>query len=298
VWPSLVFWLLAYALYRLDGTFHVPTRQAAIFSIILSAIGWLADVMGSVGGTIAASLEGVVLWLVHGLGWLSLHVADIFKNTGAMFSKVWEGAKIVYDDVVKPFAQWLHDTYESIKGWMTRVFGPILQWANKVRDTLMGLYKNYLRPVFDALDTTRKVLAMLAALHIPFAQALENVVSDIEQTLQHNFLLLLGWVNKVIDTLNGLLTLDGLLQRYVFLRTLERDAFYVWRVSMNSKTTTPSDADGYRVFRALEYPTIDVAVDETLLWLDGQTSPSGEALDAGLATWNDLFGPGDPSATA
>jgi len=281
-WPTLAIWAALVLLTWLDADRCLAANQAAVFGVIWAAIGAIGSLLGAVGGAIAASLESVVVFLAHSLGWLAGHVADLLHNTGAMFAKVWDAAKIVYDDVLKPVAQWLHDMFNTVKDWLKRVFSPILEWANRVKAELVSLFNRFLKPVWDALDTAKHILDMLAKLHIPFAQQLDAFVTDLEKVLQENYLWLLGEVNKVIDTINGIVTLDGFFQRFVFLRTLQRDAFYVWRVLGNHGARATTDDDRYKVSRATVVRTVPEVTDDMGKYLRGEDANITPILDEAI----------------
>lgn len=288
---SAVVWAILGAIAWLDRGRQVPAQHAGFFVLIWGAIEAVASIVGEVGAIIAASLEAVVGWCVSAIGWLATRVADILTNSGAMFAKVWEGARAVWQDAIRPALQWIHDWYLRIRDWLTKVFQPVFDFLGRVKAELLSLYKRFVQPVLDALNVTRAVLDILAKLHVPFAAALEGIVTDIEQTIAENYLRLIGYVNQVISTLNGLVTLDGLLQRFVFLRTLERDAFYVWRVMVNSGTRTVSAADHHQIVKKTQTATPDEFIGLSADWWNGNGGDFGASMDARVADaasfWNE-----------
>jgi hypothetical protein len=126
------------------------------------------------------------------------------------------------------------------------------------------------------------VLDILAKLHVPFAQQLDTFVTDVEKVLQTNYLWLLGQVNRAIDTINGIITLDGFLQRFVLLRSLERDAFYVWRVLGNHGARPTTDEERYRVSRATIVRTIPEVTEDMGKYFRGEDAAIAAVLDPAI----------------
>lgn len=279
---SLVVWAVLGLLALLDR--HGPQigQHAAVFSFIVSAISWVASAVGDLGAAVATAAETAVVFLGQTIAYVGHGLATLMSNTGAMFSKVWEGAKIVYSDVLKPVAQWFHDVYDKVKNWMVDVFGPVIKWANRVKDELQSLYKRFVQPILKILDTSKAVLDILAKLHVPFAANLENVVNDIEQTILENYLRVLGYVNKAISTLNGFFTVDGLLQRFVLLRSIERDAYFIWRTMVNTGERPLTDLEAATLDRAGKSQTVDEMVVDIVAYFNDEENDTGAAIDSAV----------------
>jgi hypothetical protein len=280
---SLVVWGVLGALAWLDRDRHVQANQAAVFAFIVSAIGWIVDVLATAAAATVTYLATVVSYIAKIL-W------GFLADSGAMFAKVWDGIKVVWSDAVKPFLGWLHDMYDRVKDWMVRTFGPIIKWAERLREGFIDVYNRFVKPIVDALNTIKAVLDMLAKLHVPFAQRLEDFVDEVERAIVDNYLKLLGYINKIIDTLNGYFTLDGLLQRQLHLRTAMRDVFYLWRVAENSRWRPNTDAELEAIKRSSETADAQQGVTDTGdFWSDVQNDATAPMFAAVKETVDELW---------
>lgn len=219
----------------LDADRCVVAQQAAVFSFVVQGLVWLGNAIGGAATFIGVHLEAVVAWLVSSLQWLTGHVASIFKATGAMFARVWDGLKTYYNAVLKPFALEVWHFFDRVRGWLMKYLGPVLKWAKRVRDELLRYYQSIIAPVLDIIDVTRASLRVLGDLGVDWARALDQKLGEWESTVTENFLWVLGQVNRVIDTVNGIVTLDGLFQRVPFLATLRRDVGLAWNTLYNAR---------------------------------------------------------------
>jgi hypothetical protein len=240
-WQAVLLWALIAFLWWLDQRFPVPgpRHEAHIFGWLIYALSAVATASEVVIAGIEASIELAVVWLASAVGWISSRLIDLFISTGAVFAKVWDALTGLWERVVVPVIREIDSWYERFRGWLARVVAPLVEWAQRVRDELTLIYRRFVRPILDVIDTTRRVLDILAKLHVPFAAQLDQYLTEAEQWFASEWLRLTGYVNRILDTLDGLLTFDGLLQRFVFIRTLERDAFYrVERAAERAHATT------------------------------------------------------------
>lgn len=209
---------------------------AAIW-IGIQAVGHVLSIIGS---AVAATFEAAIIYLLRGLGWLSGHVGLFLESTGSMFAKAWELTRALYANVLKPALVWLHDAYTKVKTWLGKWLAPVFTFLNRVRAELLLAYRRYLQPFLEVIDVTRAVLRTLADLHVPFAQALDRRLAQLESIVGENFLRLLGETNKVINVLNGVVDGTLLFRRSPFLLTLERDSRFWVRIWWN-KSIAPID---------------------------------------------------------
>jgi hypothetical protein len=294
-WQAVLLWALIAFLWWLDQRFPVPgpRHEAHIFGWLIYALSAVATASEVVIAGIEASIELAVVWLASAVGWISSRLIDLFISTGAVFAKVWDALTGLWERVVVPVIREIDSWYERFRGWLARVVAPLVEWAQRVRDELTLIYRRFVRPILDVIDTTRRVLDILAKLHVPFAAQLDQYLTEAEQWFASEWLRLTGYVNRILDTLDGLLTFDGLLQRFVFIRTLERDAFFVWNVLRNAHTRQLTDAERYKIARATEYPDVKTATDDTAAWLKGDAATYADTLDAAVDTWVEMFGQPD-----
>lgn len=211
----------------LDRDGCLVANQAAVFGFVIEALLTAGQAIESAAAYITVHLEAVVLWLVSQFSWLSGHVAKIFSSTGAMFAKVWDGARVVYEDVLKPVALELKALYERAREWIQKYVKPVYDFLKDVRDRVLAFYRAYIRPFLDAIDIARGALRVLGDLGIAWAKALDQKLGQVESVITENFLWILGQLNRMIDVVNSVVTFDLLFQRFPFLSTLKRDITFV-----------------------------------------------------------------------
>ncbi len=182
---------------------------AGIFSQIqnaLTAIGnalkaaW--NILSRLGGMILTFLQHMWYNVLHGL---VLAVQDV---AGAL--------KAVYDDVLKP----------------------LLGWLQKIRQKILDIWKRFVVPLLIIIQDIRRVLAILGAFHIKFAQKLDQKLAQLEGKITQPLLLVLGMVNSVANWLNLIVTAGYLLQRPMFLNSLQRYAGAAINLQLNSMGAT------------------------------------------------------------
>jgi len=219
----------------LDRDNCLQVQSAGFIAVIVSAISWLGSILGTAGTAIAASAEAAVVYLASAVGWLAQRVAGLMLSTGGMFARAWEGLRIVWSDVLRPFLVWAKSIYDKFGAWLKKYFKPVFEFLSDVRTTVLDLYARFVRPVLLALDIAHAVLHTLSDLGVEWAKRVDGWVEDIRSTITENFIRVLGWINEVRDVVNAIVTPDRLLQRIPLIATLNRDAGYWTRIWWNSQ---------------------------------------------------------------
>jgi len=256
---------------RLDGV-----STASVFAFIVQGI----TLIGSWLGTAAAATAG---YLAAAVSWLASHLALFIKSTGAVFARAWDAMKIVYADVLKPAIQWVDDHLRRLYNWLHDTLRPVFNFLNRVKNELLSLYARWLRPFLDVIDIVRGGLRVLGDLGVQWARTLDARLGQLESVITENFLRVLGAVNRVIDTLNSVITVDRLLQRFTFLRTLQRDVLYVGRAMNNARMRPLTETDRLKRLRA-GTPTSPIETARQIkAYVNGETNDVGDAIDAAVA---------------
>lgn len=223
----------------LPGSPAPPSAAFFFFLILIGELIWKGvEVAGRVTlqilQWIVAKLSLVVTKLKNGLGVLGAELLKALK-------RAWDFTRRVYDEVLKPAWDHFWNWFDKFRRWLDDTIGPVLDWLRTLRENLLTFWKLYVRPWLDLIDVTRKLLRVLAALHIPFARELDRRLGQLEQQIEKPFRILLAELNKVIGIVNRIVTLDGLLQRLVLIRSLARDYQYAWDTITKpySKPITP-----------------------------------------------------------
>jgi hypothetical protein len=231
-----------------------PLVSSAFFGFIIAIISAVASALGAAGGAIATASLAVINWLTTSVGWITRRLADTVRATGGVFSRTWSALRGLWSNVVRPALRQLVTWTKQLRAWLTQKLAPVFRLLSRVRERIRAIYTNVLKPILDAIETTRYVLQVLAKLHVPFAKALDGYLAQAEAAITENYIRLLGYVNKITDTLNAIVTGDLLFQRVPFLRSLKRDApewIKMWWNGQLAAGATP--APGLRSAEKLRY---------------------------------------------
>lgn len=208
---------------------HVSPPSVAFlgFLILLGELIWKGlEVAGKITLT-------VLHWMVINLSLVVTKIGNGLKALGSGLlvaaKRTWEFTRKLYDDVLKPAWGKFWGWFDKFRAWLDRTFGPVLDWLKRLRDNLLLFYKTWIRPWLDLIDVTRKLLRVLASLHVGWARALDARLAKIEELIEKPFRLVLAKLNEVIGIVNRIVTLDGLLQRVALIRSLARDYQFAWR---------------------------------------------------------------------
>src|SRR3954451_6353126 len=151
----------------------------------------------------------------------------------AGLKRSWQFLGDTYDKVLKPAWEKFWRWFGRLRQWLDDTFGPLLQHLRDLRDALLKFWSTYVRPWLDLIDVTRRVLRVLNSLGLHWAAALDAKLGALEDAIERPFRLLLAKVNEVINLVNRVVTLDGLLQRVALIRSLARDYKYAWQAMAN-----------------------------------------------------------------
>ena len=219
---SLTVWAALAGLVALDA--HAPRGvvHADVFSAIWAGITFIANLLGTVGGAIATSLEAVVAYLVTAVSWLGQRVASMLFNTGAMFAKAWDGLKIVWRDVLKPALTWVDHELGRLHDWLVDTLKPVFKFLQRVRDELIAIYTRFVKPILDTIDFIRAVNNVLLTFHIHVLQSIDRTLQLIEQRIEEPFLWINQKLNQIWNLFDLIITFDGLYQRLTLLKSLRK----------------------------------------------------------------------------
>jgi hypothetical protein len=238
VFRSLVVWGVLAALAWLDSDGCVTAQHASIFGAIIGIFEAIGEFFGFVGGAVATSLAPVVGWLVSTVGWLWGVVKNFIVGTGAVFARAWAGLTTLWSDVLKPAFVWLDQAITRLHTWLKETLQPVFDFLRRVRDVVQALYNTFVKPILATIDFIRQLDRVLQVFHINLLRGLDAVLTRVEQRIDGVVLWIYGRLNDVLNALNTIVGLDGFFQRYMFLKTAERDAAYLVRLMWNAQLGT------------------------------------------------------------
>jgi hypothetical protein len=264
---------------------HAPPVSIAFFGFLIALIGAIWNGLQVAG---RVTLE-VLAWSVKALWLFATTTANGLKALGVLaaqgLKKVWDFFGSVFERVIKPawlkFWRW----FDKFRKWLDDTFGPVLKWLQQVRKTLLDFWKTYVRPWLDLIDVTRRALRVLSSLGLGWARRLDAYLGRLEDKIQRPFMLLLAKINEVINIVNRIVTIDGLLQRVALIRSLERDYLYAWRAAVNPWRRDYTADDQKTVTDALKPKPFAQIVSETRTYMLDGTGPRAAIFDEQLAQW-------------
>jgi hypothetical protein len=240
----------------------------AIFGAIVSAFGWLAGQ----AVTVAVTVAQVAIMIGQAIGQFAVLTASVFARVFGFLRSFWSG-------VLRPFISWSWEQIERLSGWLRRTFEPLIKFLQDVRTEIQKIYDRWLRPIFDTIDLTRRVLQVLATLRVPFARELDRKLAELEGFLLRPILELYRLLNTAMDWINRIVTLDGLLQRLTLIASLvryQKDALNVWWQSIHRPLTSQQRADYEQPTSARPIPVVASELREYVL---NHTGPDQERID-------------------
>lgn len=252
-------------------------QLGAFFSVIVSAIGWIGGWLGSAAAATAS-------YLAAALQWVAGRLSTFIKATGAVFAKSWDALKIVYGDVLKPAVQWIDAHVKRLYDWLTNTFKPVFDVLKRIRQELLDAYARYVRPFLDVIDAIRGGLRVLGDLGVGWAKELDKRLGVFESLITQNFSKLLGELNKVIDVLASVFTVDRLIQRFTFIRTLQRDTRFVWRAMVNPGSRALTEDEQLKLHRSTVTQAAPDLTASLAGYLAGESNDVGDAVDAAVSS--------------
>lgn len=254
-----------------------PLRTVEVFSIIVTGIEILA-------GWVAAAAEVTAAYVWVALQWLGSVTSTFLKSTGAMFAKVWDAAKIVWTDALRPALVWIDDHLKRLYAWLQDTFRPVFDFLREVRCRLMDFYSTFVRPVVDTIEWIRQINRVLLAFHIDVLQSLDKYLQQLEQRIEEPFLWINEQINKIWNALELVVTFDGFFQRLTLIGSMVRYAPDWMKASTNLRSAPVSDDGAEAAMRAAAVQTQPDLLDEIAAYADGADNDVGAVIEAALAT--------------
>lgn len=194
-------------------------------------------------------------WSVKALWLFATTTFNGLKALGVLVAKgvteVWQFFEATYEHVIKPAWVKFWRLFDKARAWLESTFGPVLEFLRDVRDHIIAFWKTYVRPWLDLIDVARRMLRVLGSLGLGWARALDAKLGEIADAIEAPFRALLAKINEVINVVNRIADVNGLLQRVALIRSMERDARYFARALHNWRRAPLTDADKQKTRTAL-----------------------------------------------
>lgn len=276
---ALAFWLTMTAAAALDawqGAGELRIQGAFISLVItgvIAAIGWIADKAVTVAITIAqaAAMIGIA-------------IAQFAKLVAIWFVKGFDFLGRFWRQVLRPFVNWTWEQIDTLARWLQETLAPVIRFIEDVRKWIDDFYRTYIQPIYDAIEIVRRILGILEQFGIDLAARLDRALAELEDRLLQPIREIRGYLNEALNWINRIVTLDGLLQRVMLLRSLIRDAGLVFSAFHQTRHATVTDQDRENIRTGGGAATPEVVARALRQYYATEDGPLAEYVEMGIDT--------------
>jgi hypothetical protein len=204
---------------------------------IMALLGYLLDGLNFVLFILSAIWAWIRDVLVRYVTELARAVAQGFPQLWGGLGRVLGWLKRFWTDLLKPLLRAIADGVQWLQRFLHRIFDPIIQVLTDLRKFLQRIYDTFLRPILDLIDLFRTVLRGLSVLGVDWARELDAKLAEFQRLISAPLLEAIKRVNEIASWIDRIVTLDGLFQRLIWLRTLAAYQRPVFRWAWNSQST-------------------------------------------------------------
>jgi hypothetical protein len=249
-----------------------PGVGGGVIGTVVGLIGsitglWRGYKVDSFIGAIVSGLSNIAKALAQAFTTFVLEMRLFLAKLVAALARLW-------NVVLRPLLHWAKEKFLSVTAWLKRTFAPLIRLIDRLRKEWRLFYTRILRPILDTIDIIRFFLRELGRLGVGWASDLDKTLARIQDKIQADWEWVYGHLNEIRNVIDRIVTLDYLIQRLVFLRTLDRDAPIWVRMWWTRSLQGPSVVHtSYELTR--DYPTHFVQEDVNAL-TDYFTDGGGE----------------------
>lgn len=254
-------------------------------------VGWLIGLFTSIKDSAIAVYfwaRSVFKKLADSLADFAVDVSKRFLQAGKWLLTLGRLLKRFWDDILRPLLRliwiWIRFLWDELRIFIGGALRILRAWADAIR----ALYNIWVRPILDLIDFARVALHGLAALGVDWAKELDKKLGDIEDKINAPFLEITKVINQISDLLDRILTLDGLLTRLLWLRTLAGYRKLTIQFWWNSQRPTINEAQVDKIKKTGEPPTMPQVQQDTLDILTGSggnLEPQVTELETQMRIW-------------
>lgn len=210
----------------------VATRIAGALNSAAAAIAGAVDLL------VLTALKGIQ----HALTALGNELISVFAQLSRLAGLILKFLQGLLLNLIHGIVAALHALGRMLKDVFQNVLVPALQALQRLRNYLIKIYERFLRPLLIVLQDVRKVLAILKAFHIGFAEKLDRVLADVQSKISTPLLYLLRYTNAIANYINLILDARLFIQKPLFLASLNAYKGSTINLLINSMNPKP-DAD-------------------------------------------------------
>lgn len=247
-----------------------------IFLIIAEALWKGVEVAGRVA---LAILQYSVHILWRAVVLITKGASELGKFAWKGLRQAWGLLRATYDHVLKPAWKFVWKWVDKTERWLQRTFGPLVKFLRRVRKWVLDFYADYIRPILDIIDISRRALRVLASFGVAWARALDRRLGEIQDAIDRPFRALLAKLNEVINLVNRVVTADGLFQKLAHVRSVERDITQIVNTWHAAHSKPPTDAEWEAALARDNYKTGEQVISETREYLRSGDGPHASSID-------------------
>lgn len=239
--------------------------------ILDGIVGVLSSIFGFFKGlskAVKQAIFALTLQLVNlgkGTAFVFRQVAHIFKDAGNFFVTAF---RQVLPTLLTHIHDWAVLLAKKLASWL----GPIVRWIQKKRKWLLDLWKKHVQPVLDAVDIVRRVLRVAGKLHIPGATSIDQKIANVENKITAVFHDVIGKINEVLNWVNRVVTVDGILQEVILFSSLNFYRADVVNFGVNSITRPLTDDEAAAYSIVPQAADVKTHVNDMMAFSNGSES--------------------------
>lgn len=208
-----------------DGGGGVGGGIGTVISTALDYIPIIGPILGGIaswlfGGSDISGLTKAVKQLSQEVTNLGDSITRFTWSVADGLGGLWEADALIWDNFIDQFWTNFKNVWKALWKHLAETIPTILKILHDGRQLLDKIYQKYIRPLMNWIQLLRRWLTLLKLLHVPFAQKLDKILTQIQGAVFTPFLYVLRWLNGYGAWYNVILTADLILQKPVFLRTM------------------------------------------------------------------------------
>jgi len=264
---------------------ELPPVTLAFWGFLVLVGGWILKGLEVAG---RVSLQ-VLAWSVKALWAFATTAFNFAKAIGTTLAaagrQTWRFLRFLYAEILRPAWQKFWTLVDRVRGALERIFRPILDFLETIRTHVLRFYEDWIRPILDTIGAARRILQILGSLGVEWARELDRQLARLHDLINRPFLLVLEYVNRAINAVNRIMDGNGLFQRLVLIRSIERDLAFIYNAWQHARSTPLTDEERAQLEARNRPPAIGRVLNETERYLETGAGPVAELIaELDLAT--------------
>jgi hypothetical protein len=248
-------------------------------SNIGSALKWIGTLWGIFGDKVSSNLKSALGHIRNAIIEIGKEIARFARAVALVLARVAGILLRAWRQVIKPFLARLDGWILRVFKWLKDTFGPVIEFLVMIRNEILKFYTKWLKPILDTIDVLRRILSIASLLGIDAARKLDAKLAELERRIRLPLDIVIRKINEVIDVVDRIMTLDGLVQRVTLIRSLiayQRDALAVWWTSIH-KPLTEAEKTEHR--KPLQTRSIAAIRDDFVAYVVHDSGPDRARID-------------------